>query len=47
MNMQPSNSNEMTGKFFVDLANRQAALDTLLCVGLDPDLSKLPEPYLG
>ncbi|MFL2535633.1 MAG: orotidine-5'-phosphate decarboxylase [Candidatus Azotimanducaceae bacterium] len=45
--MQPSNSNEMTGKFFVDLANRQAALDTLLCVGLDPDLSKLPEPYLA
>jgi len=45
--MQPPNSNEMTGKFFVDLAKRQAALDTLLCVGLDPDLSKLPEPYLA
>ncbi len=45
--MQTTSFDQMTGSFFEDLAKRQAALDTLLCVGLDPDLSKLPERYLA
>ena len=31
--------------FFDVVSTRQQTLDTLLCVGLDPDLSKIPQRY--
>ncbi len=43
--MTTSNLDQMTGRFFADLAKRQKSLDSLLCVGLDPDLSRLPVRY--
>ncbi|MGB1904997.1 MAG: orotidine-5'-phosphate decarboxylase [Pseudomonadales bacterium] len=43
--MTTSNLDQMTGRFFADLAKRQKSLDSLLCVGLDPDLSRLPARY--
>lgn len=35
---------EMTSSFFERLAERCKAKNSLLCVGLDPHISELPEP---
>ena len=37
----------MTGQFFDRLKTRQQSLRTHLCIGLDPDLSRLPEHLRG